>query len=69
MGIDGIVIDVQNKPYNYAKKMTSIYSDGLSYIEWDFNTDRNINRLKSQIKLISTGGITTGNFLKGVKEK
>ena len=69
MGIDGIVIDVRNKPYNYAKKMTSIYSDGLSYIEWDFNTDRNINRLKSQIKLISTGGITTGNYLKGVKEK
>ena len=69
MGIDGIVIDVRNKPYNYAKKMTSIYSDGLRYIKWDFNTDRNINRLKSQIKLISTGGITTGNFLKGVKEK
>jgi len=69
MGIDGIIVDLRNKPYDYAKKMTSIYSKGLGYIENDFNTNRNINRLKSQIKLISTGGITTGNFLKGVKEK
>jgi U32 family peptidase len=69
MGIDSIVVDVRNKPYDYAKKMTSIYSKGLGYIENDLNTDRNINRLKSQIKLISTGGITTGNFLKGVKER
>ncbi len=27
-----------------------------------------MNRLKSKIKIISTGGITTGNFLKGIKE-
>ncbi len=51
------------------KKMTSIYSKGLGYIENEINTERNINRLKSKIKLISTGGITTGNFLKGIKER
>ena len=49
--------------------MTSIYCKGLEYIEKEINTSKNMNRLKSKIKIISTGGITTGNFLKGIKEK
>jgi putative protease len=49
--------------------MTSIYFKGLEYIENEINTTKNMNRLKSMIKNISTGGITTGNFLKGIKEK
>jgi U32 family peptidase len=67
MGIDSIVVDVRNKSYEYAKKMTSIYYKGLGYIEMESITERNVNRLKSKIKLISTGGITTGKFLKGIK--
>jgi len=69
IGIDSIVLDVRNKTYDYANEMTSIYSKGLEYIGKEINTTRNINRLKSKIKTISTGGITTGNFLKGIKEK
>ncbi len=69
IGIDIIVIDVRNKTYDYAKEMTSIYSKGLEYIENEINTTKNMNRLKSKIKIISNGGITTGNFLKGIKEE
>ena len=69
IGIDSIVLDVRNKTYDYAKEMTSIYCKGLEYIEKEINTTKNMNRLKSKIKIVSTGGITTGNFLKGIKEK
>ena len=68
MGIDSIVLDVRNKTYYYANEMTSIYSKGLEYIEKGINTTKNMNLLKSKAKNISTGGITTGNFLKGIKE-
>jgi len=68
MGIDSIVLDVRNKTYDYANEMTSIYIKGLEYIEKGINTTKNMNLLKSKVKNISTGGITTGNFLKGIKE-
>ena len=68
MDIDSIVLDVRNKTYDYANEMTSIYSKGLEYIEKETNSTKNMNRLKSKVKNISTGGITTGNFLKGIKE-
>jgi putative protease len=69
MGIHNIVLDLRNKTYDYAKEMTSIYNKGLEYTENEINTTKNMNQLKSKIKIISAGGITTGNFLKGVKEK
>ncbi len=69
IGIDSIVLDLRHKSYDYAKEMTLIYCEALDYIEKDINTIKNMNQLKSKIKSISTGGITTGNFLKGVKEK
>ena len=62
MGINSIVVDARNKSYDYAKKMTSIYSKGLRYIEMEGITEGNVNRLKSKIKLISTGGIQLENF-------
>ena len=49
--------------------MTSIYFKGLEYVEKEVNTTKNLNRLKIKVKNISTGGITTGNFLKGIKER
>ena len=69
MGINSIVLDLRNKTYDYANEMTSIYCKGLEYIEKEINTTKNMNRLKIKVKNISTGGITTGNFLKGIKER
>jgi putative protease len=67
--VDNIIVDLRNKTFDYAVKMTSIYAKGLEYIEKDVITAKKLNQLKSEIKLISTGGITTGNFLTGVKNK
>ena len=69
IGMDGVVVDVRNKTYDYAKDMVSIYRKGLEYIEMGVINQKKMNQLKSRIKNISTGGITTGNFLKGIKEK
>lgn len=69
LDMDGIVVDLRNKTYEYANEITSIYNTGLKYTEMGMSTEKNMNQLKSKIKAISTGGITTGNFLKGIKDK
>ena len=66
--MDCIVIDLRSKTYHYARDMTLIYKKGLEYIKRKESSGKNMNKLKSEIKAISTGGITTGNFLKGTKE-
>jgi len=66
IGVEGIVVDLRTKTYDYAKDMTSIYTKGLEYVGRGVNTGKNMNKLKSRIKNLSTGGITTGNFLKGI---
>ncbi len=69
IGINSIVLDLRNKTYDYANEMASIYCKGLEYVEKEVNTTKNLNQLKIKVKNISTGGITTGNFLKGIKER
>jgi putative protease len=68
IGIDTIIVDVRNKTYDYSNEITAIYSKGLEFIENGDINIKKINRLKAKIKEISTGGITTGNFLKGIKK-
>ncbi|MDD3985714.1 MAG: U32 family peptidase, partial [Methanobacterium sp.] len=68
IGIGCVVIDLRSKTYHYARDMILIYKKGLEYIKRKENSGKNMNKLKSEIKAISTGGITTGNFLKGIKE-
>ncbi len=68
MGINSIVVDLRTKTYQYSRDMITIYKNGLEYINRKENSGKNMNRLKSKIKIMSTGGITTGNFLKGIKE-
>ena len=63
------MVDLRTKTYDYAKDMTLIYIKGLEYVERGVSTGKNMNKLKSRIKSLSTGGITTGNFLKGITEE
>lgn len=69
IGVECIVVDLRTKTYDYAKDMTLIYIKGLEYVERGVSTGKNMNKLKSRIKSLSTGGITTGNFLKGITEE
>jgi putative protease len=63
------VIDTRTKPAKYAKKMFSIYQRGLEKtIEKEPSLNNELLNLKKKAKRISNGGITTGNFLRGVEE-
>jgi putative protease len=62
------VIDTRAKPAKYAKKMVSIYQQGLKKtIKKGPNLYDELLNLKKKAKKISNGGITTGNFLRGVE--
>jgi U32 family peptidase len=69
IGLDSLVIDTRAKPSKYAKKMFSIYQLGLEKtIEKGPSLNNELLKLKKKAKKISKGGITTGNFLRGVEE-
>jgi putative protease len=68
IGLDSLVIDTRAKPAKYAKKMVSIYQQGLKKtIKKGPNLYDELLNLKKKAKKISNGGITTGNFLRGVE--
>jgi U32 family peptidase len=69
IGFDSLVIDTRAKPAKYAKKMVSIYQQGLEKtIKKGPSLINELLNLKKKAKKISNGGITTGNFLRGVEE-
>ncbi|BDZ66576.1 hypothetical protein [Methanobacterium ferruginis] len=69
MGFDGLVIDARNKPVDYSRKMFSLYQTALELsIHGGPHLDKKLHSLKRKVKKISNGGITTGNFLRGVHE-
>lgn len=67
MGINSIVVDARIKTCQYARDIISIYSNGLKMVEKGVNMKKNLNVMKSKIKKLSTGGITSGSFLHGTK--
>jgi len=68
IGVGGLVIDMRTKGYDYSKKMGSVYSSHLNHVLSGDDSNKVLKKFKSQIKNISTGDITTGNYLKGVKD-
>jgi putative protease len=69
MGLDGVAIDARHRTERYAEEMTRIYVDAIEIAsKTDEAPDDQLNALKERARLISLGGITTGHFLKGLKE-
>ncbi len=69
LGINRLVIDGRNKTANYVQDMLSLYQEALQLtIRKDPNLDKKLYSLKKRVKKRSNGGITTGNFLRGVSE-
>ncbi len=69
MGFNSLVIDSRNKPKDYAHTMVSLYQKALDLTtNHDPKLKTKLNSLKNQAKKISNGGITTGNFLRGVQD-
>ncbi len=68
MGIDSVVIDTRGKTPKYASEMAAIYTEAIEKtFKRDGELKKTLGMLKNKIKKISTGGITTGNFIRGVK--
>ncbi|MCE7697723.1 MAG: DUF3656 domain-containing protein, partial [Methanobacterium paludis] len=67
MGIDSVVIDARGKTPSYALEMAAIYNKAVEKTGKGNELKKTLNMLKNNVKKISTGGITTGNFIRGVK--
>ncbi len=69
MGLQYLIIDARGKTGNYAQDMGTFYRQGLKYVEEnDEKTEYKLNKLKYKIQKRSHGGITTGNFIRGLNE-
>ena len=67
MGFDGLVIDARGKPALYTEEMTGLYQEALKLcLRKPSNLYSSLRNLKKEVKMRSTGGITSGNFLRGV---
>ena len=68
IGIDSVVIDARGKTPDYALKMAAIYTEAIEKtFKGNGELKKTLGMLKNKVKKISTGGITTGNFIRGVK--
>lgn len=67
--IDTLIIDARGRTKKYAQDMSCIYKKAIEIgVKNDQKSKRELNDLKNRAKKISLGGITTGNFLRGVTE-
>lgn len=73
IGFNHLVIDARGKTRNYARDMVSLYKQGLEYVEMGMEIGSSearpdLRKLKRAAKKLSQGGITSGNFVKGLNE-
>lgn len=70
IGLDGIAIDARGRTDKYAREMAEIYQKAINLTEKggpDLKTD--LGSLKEKARAISLGGITTGHFIKGLRDE
>ena len=70
IGLDGIAVDARGRTRRYAREMTEIYLRAIDLTNAGSPTlDRDLQALKEDARARSLGGITTGHFLRGLKEE
>jgi putative protease len=70
MGLDGIAVDARGRTEKYAREMTEIYLQAIELTEKGGpSLEKDLKALKEEARARSLGGITTGHFLKGLKEE
>jgi putative protease len=70
-GVDRILIDARWRGVAYTGRMTALYAEALSDTEWlRIGDDRAgiIGRIKPRIRELAPGGISSGPFLRGLRE-
>ncbi|MDD1751951.1 MAG: DUF3656 domain-containing protein [Methanotrichaceae archaeon] len=69
IGLDGLAIDARGRTEKYALEMTEIYLDAIKSTErGDGSTEKKLQALKERIRPMVIGGMTSGHFIKGLKE-
>ena len=70
IGLDGVAMDARGRTGKYSREMTEIYLKAIEATEKGSpSLDRDLQALKEEARTRSLGGITTGHFLKGLKEE
>jgi len=65
IGINNFALDARGKSSAYLKKMGALYQEALSRVSSP-EFKHNIKQTKTKMKKISQGGLTSGNFLRGL---
>jgi putative protease len=69
MGWKGLVIDARGKPTTYTEEILGLYQNALQLsLQKPADLLSQLRSLKEEVKMRSTGGITSGNFLRGVMD-
>jgi putative protease len=70
IGLDGIAIDARCRTRKYAAEMCMIYLEAIDLTrKGGITLENDLNSLKEKARAISLGGITTGHFIKGLKDE
>jgi U32 family peptidase len=67
-GLDGISIDARGRTQRYAAEMVGIYSRSID-MAMAGCSEGELSKLKDEARSISLGGITTGHFIRGLKDE
>ncbi|HNI42148.1 MAG TPA: U32 family peptidase, partial [Methanoregulaceae archaeon] len=71
-GVDGCIIDARWRGPSYAAGMVSVYRDALDDSQWmagNLTSAEHIQALKTRIRAMAQGGITTGHYLRGLSSE
>ncbi|MDD1665043.1 MAG: DUF3656 domain-containing protein, partial [Methanomicrobiales archaeon] len=70
LGIDLLVIDARGRGARYGREMAAIYREGISLVESEGDgMSRRLGDLREECRRRARGGITHGNFLRGLREE
>jgi putative protease len=69
-GCDGCAIDARWRTERYAREMSRLYSDAIGAVAAEgVDARKRLDSLKKKARDRSIGGITTGHFLRGLRDE
>jgi putative protease len=69
IGLDGVAVDARGRTEKYAREMTQIYLEAIELTKiGDRSLPEELRGLKERIRPMALGGLTYGQFIKGLKE-
>lgn len=70
IGLDGVAVDARGRTERYAREMAEIYLQAIALTEKGGGSLReDLQALKERVRPMALGGITSGHFIKGLKEE